>query len=171
MHLFLNNKKKEANRILIEQILLEQYDKYYRLAISYVHSESDAYDIVQNGVYKALRGSDTLKKPEYAQTWVYRIMLNECFRFLKQPQHCSYDEIQEETGKGLQPIENRGTDIDLQGALDTLPEQDKAVVILRFFEEMKLEEIADILEENVNTVKSRLYRSLKKLRSVIGEDT
>ena len=74
MHLFLNNKKKEANRILIEQILLEQYDKYYRLAISYVHSESDAYDIVQNGVYKALRGSDTLKKPEYAQTWVYRIM-------------------------------------------------------------------------------------------------
>ncbi len=95
----------------------------------------------------------------------------ECFRFLKQPQHCSYDEIQEETGKGLQPIENRGTDIDLQRALDTLPEQDKAVVILRFFEEMKLEEIADILEENVNTVKSRLYRSLKKLRSVIGEDT
>lgn len=70
----------------------------------------------------------------------------------------------------MQSIKNYGTDIDLQRALDTLPKQDKAVVILRFFEEMKLEEIADILEENVNTVKSRLYRSLRKLRSVIGED-
>ena len=70
----------------------------------------------------------------------------------------------------MQSIENYGTDIDLQRALDTLPKQDKAVVILRFFEEMKLEEIADILEENVNTVKSKLYRSLRKLRSVIGED-
>ncbi len=54
--------------------------------------------------------------------------------------------------------------IDLQRALDALPEKDKAVVILRYFEDRKLEEIADILEENVNTVKSRLYRSIKKLR-------
>lgn len=170
MHLFLNKQKKEANRSLIEQILLEQYDKYYRLAMSYVHSEADAYDIVQNGVYRALRGSGTLKNPAYAQTWVYRIMLNECFRALKQPQYCSYEYIQEDSGKELLFTEDRGLDIDLQRAIDTLSEQDKAVVILRFFEEMKLEEIADILEENVNTIKSRLYRSLKKLRSVLRED-
>ncbi len=171
LHLFLNKQKKDTNRNLVEQILLEQYDKYYRLAMSYVHSEADAYDIVQNGVYRALRGSDTLKNPAYAQTWVYRIMLNECFRALKQPQHCSYDKIQDEMGKELQSIEDSGTNIDLQRALDTLTEQDKAVVILRFFEEMKFEEIADILEENENTVKSRLYRSLKKLRFALGEDT
>ena len=54
--------------------------------------------------------------------------------------------------------------IDLRRALDALPEKDKAVVILRYFEDRKLEEIAAILEENVNTVKSRLYRSIKKLR-------
>lgn len=54
--------------------------------------------------------------------------------------------------------------IDLQRALDALQEKDKAVVILRYFEDRKLEEIADILEENANTVKSRLYRSIKKLR-------
>lgn len=170
MHLFLNKQKKETNRNLVEQILLEQYDKYYRLAMSYVHNDADAYDIVQNGVYKALRGSDTLKNPAYAQTWVYRIMLNECFRMLGQPQHCSYEYIQEDSGKELFSIEDSGSDIDLQRAIDTLPEQDKAVVILRFFEEMKLEEIADILEENVSTIKSRLYRSLKKLRCALGED-
>ena len=55
-------------------------------------------------------------------------------------------------------------DIDLQRALDALPVQDKAIVILKYFEDKTLEEIAEILDENVNTVKSRLYRSLKKLR-------
>lgn len=61
--------------------------------------------------------------------------------------------------------------IDLMQALDSLPAQDKAVVILRFFEDKKLEEIADILEENVNTVKSRLYRSMKKLRNTLAADS
>ncbi|MDY5540504.1 MAG: sigma factor, partial [Lachnospiraceae bacterium] len=67
----------------IEQILLQNYDRYYRLAYSYVHKEADAADIVQNGAYKAILNSDTLRKEEYASTWVYRIMLNETFRFLK----------------------------------------------------------------------------------------
>lgn len=169
MHMFLN-RRNEENRTLIEQILLEKYDQYYRLAYSYTHNEADAYDIVQNGSYKALRGSNTLKNIEYAQTWVYRIMLNECFRALKQPQHCSYDRMQDEMGKEPMSIEDSNLDIDLQRAIDALPEQDKAVVILRFFEEMKLEEIADILEENISTIKSRLYRSLKKLRYALGED-
>lgn len=169
MHMFLN-RRNEENRTLIEQILLEKYDQYYRLAYSYTHNEADAYDIVQNGSYKALRGSNTLKNTEYAQTWVYRIMLNECFRSLKQPQHCSYDRMQDEMGKELMSIEDSNLDIDLQRAIDALPEQDKAVVILRFFEEMKLEEIANILEENISTIKSRLYRSLKKLRYALGED-
>lgn len=164
------NRRNEENRTLIEQILLEKYDQYYRLAYSYTHNEADAYDIVQNGSYKALRGSNTLKNTEYAQTWVYRIMLNECFRALKQPQHCSYDRMQDKMGKEPMSIEDSNLDIDLQRAIDALPEQDKAVVILRFFEDMKLEEIAYILEENISTIKSRLYRSLKKLRYALGED-
>jgi len=45
-----------------------------------------------------------------------------------------------------------------------LSEQDKAIVVMKFFEDKKLEEIADILNENISTIKSRLYRSMKKLR-------
>lgn len=172
MHIFSYKKgeKKDSNKDLIEQIILEKYNQYYRLAYSYVHNETDAFDIVQNGAYKALRGSHTLKNPAYAETWVYRIMLNECFRHLKQPRNYSYEAIQSETGTELSYTEDNCDRIDLGRALDSLPEQDKAVVILRFFEDRKLEEIADILEENVSTVKSRLYRSMKKLRSVLGDD-
>lgn len=110
-----------------------------------------------------MRGSGTLKNAAYAETWVYRIMLNECFRHLRQPRKYSYEAMQE-TGFELSYTEDNCDKIDLRRALDALPEKDKAVVILRYFEDRKLEEIADILEENVNTVKSRLYRSIKKLR-------
>ena len=54
--------------------------------------------------------------------------------------------------------------IDLKRALDQMNPQDKAVIELRYFEDMKIEDIAKVLDENVNTVKSRLYRGLKKLR-------
>lgn len=55
-------------------------------------------------------------------------------------------------------------DIDIQKALDNLPVQYRSVVVLRFFEDLKIEEIAAILAENVNTIKTRLYKSLKMLR-------
>ena len=156
--------KKKSNEELVEDVILEQYNQYYRLAYSYVHNDADAEDIVQNGAYKALRSSSTLRNPEYAKTWVYRIMLNEIFAFLRQPKMESYEYIQEEEGIEAAHVEDEYTDIDLQRALDSLPEQDKAIVMMKFFEDKKLEEIAEILNENLSTIKSRLYRSMKKLR-------
>ena len=60
--------------------------------------------------------------------------------------------------------EDRYEIFDLRRALDAMEERDKAVIELRYFEDMKLEDIARVLGENQNTVKSRLYRGLKKLR-------
>ena len=54
--------------------------------------------------------------------------------------------------------------IDLKNALDTLQEEEKAIITMKYFEDKKLEEIAEILEENLSTVKSKLYRSMKKLK-------
>ena len=159
--------KIKSNEVIIEKIILEQYNQYYRLAYSYVHNEADAEDIVQNGAYKALRNSKSLRNPEYAKTWIYRIMLNEIFSFLKQPKAESYEYIQEELGVEAKHVEDAYTDIDLQRALDSLPEQDKAIVVMKFFEDKKLEEIEEILNENLSTVKSRLYRSMKKLRIIM----
>lgn len=155
--------KKNAKDKCVEHILLSEYDRYFRLAMSFVHNEADAGDIVQNGAYKAIKGSHTLKNAEYAATWVYRIMLNEIFRFCKTPQHVPLEEI------GESGYEDAYEDFDLQKALDSLSKEDKAVVELRYFEDLKLEEIGEILQENVNTVKSRLYRSVKKLRIKLEE--
>ena len=123
----LSRKTKEK---AVEDLLLQNYDQYYRLAYSYVHNEADAGDIVQNGAYKAIRSSSDLKEVRYAATWLYRIMLNEIFSFCKQ--------------KKTEPLEEGNDE--------------------PHYEDMKLEDIAAIMEENTNTIKSRLYRSLKKLR-------
>lgn len=161
--MLLSRKAKKEQKV--EQVLLENYNSYYRLAYSYVHNEADAGDIVQNGAYKAILHSDSLKQEEYAATWVYRIMLNEIFRFLKKDKPISLDEIQVEYGK-----EDSYENVDLRNALNAMSMEDKAVIELKYFEDLKLTEIAEVLGENVNTVKSRLYRGLKKLRLELAED-
>lgn len=167
---FFFEKKDKENKDLIEQIILEKYNQYYRLAYSYVHNDADACDIVQSGAYNAIKNSHTLKQPAFAETWIYRIMLNECFKFLKQPKLFSYESIQEENGPKVCYTEDNYHDFELREALNILSDKDRAVVILKYFEDKKLDEIAYILDENINTIKSRLYRCLKKLRGFLYED-
>lgn len=145
---------------IIEKVL-ENYQKYYRLAYSYVHNESDALDIVQEGAYKAILNSHTLKKREYMETWIYRIMINEAIQFLRKNRKAdmlTLDELE------LRAKEDTYENIDLQRALEKLNEPEGTIIKLRFFEDMKIEDIAQILGENVNTVKTKLYRTLKALR-------
>ncbi len=163
---FSRGKKHDAKEEAVEKLLCEKYNSYYRMAMSYVHNESDAMDIVQEGAYKAIKNSSSLKEPAFAGTWLYRIMLNEVYRFLDKRKVISFDE---EAAEKLS-YEDQYENIDLKRALESMPAEDKAVIELKYFEELKLEEIADILEENVNTVKSRLYRGLKKLRIRLQEE-
>ena len=152
---------REKKEQKVEETLLDNYNNYYRLAYSYVHNEDDASDIVQNGAYKAILNSNALKNEEYAATWIYHIMLNEIFRFLKKQSNdskktcISLDEVNVNIGK-----DDTYENIDLKRALDDMPVKDKAIIEMKYFHDMKLEEIAEVLEENVNTIKSRLYRGL-----------
>ena len=160
--------KNKTNKDYIEAIILEHYNQYYRLAFSYTHNEADALDIVQNGAYKAIRSADSLKEPEYAATWIYRIMLNECFSFAKKPRFVSYEKMLEENGIELSFAEDKYENTDLKKGIESLAPKDRAVIILKYFEDKTFEEIADILNENPNTIKSRLYRCLKKLRDYLS---
>lgn len=156
---------KKSKEKIIEELLLNNYNRYFRLALSYVHNDDDAADIVQNGAYKAIKNSENLKEESYAATWLYRIMLNEIFSFLKQRKTESIDFIPEEP-----KTEDTYEDVDLKRALEALPAQERMIVELKYFEDMKLEEIAAIMDENVNTIKSRLYRSIRKLKLQLEEE-
>ena len=148
---------------LIRNILLENYESYYRLAFSYVHQEADAMDIVQEGAYKAMLKADTLKNEEFAGTWVYRIIINEAKEYLRKNKR-DYVQLDE----NLASVQEYYRDMDLEKALDKLQESEKALIILRYYEDKQLGEIAEIFQENLNTIKSRLYRTLKKLREELS---
>lgn len=145
---------------LIQKELTDNYQKYYRLAYSYVHNEADAMDIVQEGAYKAILKSGLLGNPEYLSTWIYRIMVNEALSFIRKHKNFRM-ELNEDFDM---PSTDQYEDLDLKRALEELGEPDMTIIRLRFYEEMKLEQIADILGENCSYIKSRLYRCLKRLR-------
>lgn len=160
-------RKDRAKQNLIEKTILEKYNQYFRLAYSYVHNEDDAYDIVQNGACKAIQSSESLRNEEYVSTWIYRIMINECLKYVQKTKVVSYEVICEEGGGQLGSTEDVYENVDLKIALYKLDPKDRIIIILKYFESMKFEEIASILDENISTVKTRLYRSMKKLKDML----
>lgn len=142
----------------------ENQEKFYRVAYSYAKNPEEALDLVQDAIVNALQKRYTLKHPEYLKTWFYRILINECLMFLRKNKKLVYLENLENYSDepSISSLENNN--IDLYNAIEHLSPQYKTIILLRYFEEMKLEEIAKITGANINTVKSRLYKALKILK-------
>ena len=156
-------KGKEIEELISKQ-LLEDYDRLYRVAFSYVHNQEDAMDIVQESAYKAIKSSHKVREASYVSSWIYRIVINTSLDFIKKNKKVVVG-VEEYMGKYV----DKYTDFDLENTLNALDEKERTVIVLRFFEDMKLSEIAKITEENINTVKTRLYRALDKLKVELNE--
>lgn len=150
---------------LIEDELTANYEKYYRLAFSYVKNEADALDVVQEGAYKAIKSNGKVRRPEYISTWVYRIMINEALAVLRKNKKNVPLDLDERKGQ-CDNYENT----DLTNAIESLEETEQVVVKLRFLEDLTIKDISNICQINENTVKSRLYRALKKLKDYLEVD-
>ena len=148
----------------VEDQILDNYEAMYRLAYSYVRNEEDALDIVQESVYKAIKNAGKVQQEAYIRTWSWRIVMNTAVGLIRSRKNETGLEEAGETGK-----EDTYQDFDTLEALKILEPREKAVIVLRFFEDQKLEDIARTLQENTNTVKTILYRSLKKLRVELTE--
>lgn len=154
---------KETLKKQIADYIISNKEKYYRVAYSYVKNTDDALDIMQESIYKAVAHIDSLQDINYINTWFYRIMVNTSIDFLrKQKKVIPVDN--EVLASFVSEINDEYENFDLQKAMDDLPEKYKSVVVLRYFEDLKIEEIAEILNENINTIKTRLYKALKLLR-------
>lgn len=161
-------KSKNLEKQVVEWAISHR-ENYYRLAYSYVKNAEDALDIVQDSLYKAISSISSLENPSYIKTWFYRIVVNTSIDFLRK------NKKSVAVGEDVFTSFDFGTEdhyknIDLQKALDQLPDKYRIVVILRYFEDLKIDEIAEILGENTNTVKTRLYKSLEKLRIKLNEE-
>ena len=147
----------------------ENEDKFYRIAFSYSKNEEAALDIVQESIVKSLNHINKLKNEEYVKTWFYRILINECLQYIKKNKRIITYESQEIENKIEWNDDISINGIDMYKYIQNLNKKLRTVIILRYFEDMKIEEIAKITKTNVSTVKSRLYKALEILKNSIED--
>lgn len=154
-----------TNRLI--EFIEENQDKLYRIAFSYVKNEDLALDIVQESIEKALRNIKTLKHEEYVKTWFYRILINESLGYIRHNKNTTLCQV-EDLKDDIEWNDNITIEgIDLYNNIGKLKEKLRTVIMLRFFEDLKIEEIARITKTSPNTVKSRLYKGLEELKKLI----
>lgn len=153
---------KGLKRKKVEAYIIENKNSFYRIAYSYTKNEDDALDVVQESIYKALYSVEGLKEISSVKSWFYKILVRTSIDYIrKNKKYINMVDISQINDNGKN---DKYKDLDLQEALDRLDIEYKTIVILRYFEDLKIDEIASILDENINTVKTRLYSALKKLR-------
>lgn len=132
-------------------------------------NEQDALDVIQDSVCKGYVALKKVKEKKYLKTWFTKIIINAAIDLLNKnkkvisiPNTDHFDRSYENKG-----IESK---LDLYEALDVLRHQERTIIVLRYFEDQKLDEIAEVMSLPLNTVKTTLYRGLKKLKDHLGED-
>ena len=154
--------QQDAKNILIEYIKNNE-DKLYRIAYSYVAQRDAALDIVQEAIIKALENIDKLRVKEYVKTWFYRILINEALMYIKKNK--KYVQMECDIKEELEDFENTSdNNIEIYQNVQKLDDKLKTVIVLRYFENLKLEEISKITNTNLSTVKSRLYKGLEIIK-------
>ena len=150
------------------QYILENQDRFYRVAYSYTRHQEDALDAVQSAVCKALEAHENIKNADAIRTWFYKILINECLTVLKKRGKVvlTADTVEQEEVYYEKGYEQGG---DIEQELEKLEMDIQVIIKLRFFEEMSLKEISGITGFNLNTVKTKLYRGLKLLKENIQE--
>lgn len=158
--------KEEINIQELIDFLKHNEDKIYKFAYGYVKNQDIALDLVHESIVKAIQKRDTVREKRYIKTWFYKILINECLGYLrKRNKVLFFEEIKDIENLGqTKDFSDNNENIDLYDAIDKLPGKFKTIIMLRFFEDMSLEEISQTIKMNLSTVKSRLYKALEILK-------
>lgn len=149
--------------------VIEIYKTYlYRTAMIYTKNEQESLDAVSECVLKGFRNIKKLKNPKQFKSWITRILINVIYDSYKD--NISTLDINEiefpEKEIGISKEER----IDLHNAVDLLPDKYKSIIILKYFSEMKLSEIAEIMNIPEGSVSAYLSKAKKELRNYLKED-
>ena len=156
----MNNHKKMMQ--IFQQYILDHKDAHFRLVYSYTKNHEDALDVIQTSIEKALKAYRKKTYPEHLNSWFYKVLINTSLDHLKSRKNIiSFDaDLMEQTFI----THDTYMDFDLKLALDQLPTELKTIITLKYFEEMTFTGMSQILGENENTIKTKLYKALKWLK-------
>ena len=170
-------KARQGDKKAQEGLYLATNSAAYFVAMKITKDEEESLDIVSDSYIKAFASLDKLDNDEKFTAWFNQIVANRCRDYLKKakPMHLSDmtedgEEFEIEDVDGEIPdelLENKDVIECVRRVVESLPEEQRMCVILRYYDEMSLQEIADTLEVSLGTVKSRLSRANKKMRDEI----
>lgn len=164
-------KAKKGNRKALELLLKENYQQMYKTALIYVKNEQDALDVVQETAYKVTMKLDTLKENQYFKTWLIKILIR-----------CAYDVLDKKkpvedlnqvsqtkfSSESENPNQQQIEHLTLFEAIEKLPLNYQNVVILFYFQDFSIKEIATIVMYPEGTVKYNLHEARKTLKKLLG---
>ena len=153
------------------------HDRLYRYVLSLVHNPAEAEDLTQDTFLRAYTHRDSLRDPNAVRGWLYRIATRVCLDRLRQrvaPVSLDdqdgarpIDSVPSESPSALEIAEREETGACVQRCLDFLSDSYRAVILLHEAHSLTPAEIAELLGENVGTVKIRLHRARKKLQEIM----
>ena len=158
------------------RLLMTTYqERLYWQVRRLVTDHEDANDVLQNALVKVFRNIEQFEGKSGLYTWMYRIVTNEAITFLKQRnrQHStSIDDVNINLANRLRAdsfFDGDDLQIRLQQALQTLPERQKEVFNLRYYEEMSYEQISQLLNTSVGALKASFHHAVKKVEQFFAE--
>ena len=136
-----------------------------------VHDDAD--DLLQNTFMKAWKGLDNFREESQLYTWLYRIATNEALSFLKDKRRKYFlpvVDVEKDLVSGLESDAHFNGDelqLKLQKAILTLPEKQRLVFNMRYYDEMKYEDMSEILNTSVGALKASYHHASKKIENYI----
>lgn len=159
---------KRGNNEAFYQLVSSHKVKLYRIALGYLKNEEDALEAVQEATYRAYSKLYKLKEPRFFHTWLVRILMNYCLSEIKRHRRETVTDSEPESTENKSEL--YASRLVLETAIDTLEPKYRKVVILKFFEDWTIREIADTLGRPESTIKTWLYKALKDMRSQFQEE-
>lgn len=158
--------RKEAYQVIVTRYM----GKAYYIALGFVHNQQDALDISQEAFIKAYRKIKTFDADRPFYPWFYEIIKNLCLDHLKRRK-----QKKEVPLNGVRILKDEKEDRELKATIwkgiDALPFEQKEIILLRYFQQLSYQEIADITGKPLGTVMSSLYYARLKLRHILADFT
>lgn len=163
-----------TQRNAFEQVVRQYSQQLYWQIRRMVLSHDDANDLLQNTFIKAWNNLEYFRGDAKLSTWLYRIALNECLTFLNKQRaqnNVSIDdtEVNLEQLEGDPYFDGGATQKHLQEAIASLPEKQRMIFNLKYFQEMKYEEISEILGTSVGALKASYHHAVKKIEQFLQQ--
>lgn len=174
MSLFHHRSKAEQ----FETMAAEYERPIYLLCLRMMGSHEDAQDCAQEALLRAFRAFDHFRYEASPKTWLYRIAYNTCIDELRRRRGVvsldslrddGFDVPDEKATNAYEKLAQQERYALLQSAVDKLPEDQRAVLILRDFQQLSYDEMAETLKQPVGTIKSRLNRAREKVKKLIEQ--